>query len=406
MSPWAILDMAPTHDIREIKRAYARLLKANRPDDNPDGFQRLHQAYKSALSLAETQPAPVATPSLQHSEPLELSPEQQAAWTVTLPPAPVAEPQAPVEEPPAPAEEAVSEAHMSALLERCRALVAQHHGARQPQYWTFLSLEPLLLDTNLHHQFGDALFAILVEHQHQAPWNTTGLTPVEPEILGYLNSLFFWDTRKDELAVGKPEAVCNDLFHAIEDIQQHRSLQAVRGGKKLIRVDHEKKRNETPDEYLFASPLVRAVATLFELFLLSLAMQAVGELSLFADRFDEQARIDIRMALLLPVYLLLAALCQLSPLQATPVQRALGFRLLTRDLKRVTFKPVLLRTLVLSSVPLLIYLETLYSDAGLVLAMLLGANAFLDGKLIQDRLSGTRLIHYRLSLQRYRERTA
>lgn len=406
MNPWSILDMAPTHDSREIKRAYARLLKQNRPDDNPDGFQRLHEAYKRALSLAEAESAPVATAPLQHRDPVALSPEQQAGWTVTLTPAPVAETQAQVEEPPAPSDEAISEAHMAALLERCRKLISQHHGARQPQFWTFLSREPLLLDTRLHQQFGNALFAILVEHQHKAPWNTAGLTPVEPEILGYLNSLFFWDTRKDELSVGKPEAVCNDLFHAIEDFQDHRSLQAVRGGKKLIRVNHEKKRDETPDEYLFASPLVRAVATLFELFLLSLAMQVLGNLSLFAERFEEQARTDIRLALLLPVYLLLAALCQLSPLQATPLQRVLGFRLLTRDLKRVTLKPVLLRSLVLSTVPILIYLETFYSDAGLILVMLLGANALMDGNLIQDRLSGTRLIHYRLSLKRYRERTA
>lgn len=37
---------------REIKRAYARLLKLNRPDENPDGFQELHQAYQVALSIS------------------------------------------------------------------------------------------------------------------------------------------------------------------------------------------------------------------------------------------------------------------------------------------------------------------------------------------------------------------
>ena len=44
MSPWAILQIDASADSRTIKRAYARLLKLNRPDDDPEGFQRLHQA--------------------------------------------------------------------------------------------------------------------------------------------------------------------------------------------------------------------------------------------------------------------------------------------------------------------------------------------------------------------------
>jgi hypothetical protein len=36
-------------DESEIKRAYARLLKDNRPDENPTGFQKINEAYKAAL---------------------------------------------------------------------------------------------------------------------------------------------------------------------------------------------------------------------------------------------------------------------------------------------------------------------------------------------------------------------
>ncbi|MCL7714759.1 J domain-containing protein [Stenotrophomonas mori] len=49
---WAleILELDPGADERTIKRAYARLLRSNRPDDDPDAFQRLHQAYQAALN--------------------------------------------------------------------------------------------------------------------------------------------------------------------------------------------------------------------------------------------------------------------------------------------------------------------------------------------------------------------
>lgn len=48
---WALeaLELEPDADERTIKRAYARLLRDNRPDEDPEGFQRLHEAYQTAL---------------------------------------------------------------------------------------------------------------------------------------------------------------------------------------------------------------------------------------------------------------------------------------------------------------------------------------------------------------------
>ena len=51
--PWGFLNIEATADKREIKRAYARLIKTCRPDDDPEGFQRLREAYEMAMSLTD-----------------------------------------------------------------------------------------------------------------------------------------------------------------------------------------------------------------------------------------------------------------------------------------------------------------------------------------------------------------
>lgn len=52
MDCWNTLGLAPTNDQRAIKRAYFTLLKENRPDDDPLAFQRVREAYESALELS------------------------------------------------------------------------------------------------------------------------------------------------------------------------------------------------------------------------------------------------------------------------------------------------------------------------------------------------------------------
>jgi curved DNA-binding protein CbpA len=53
MSPFERLGIAATADEREIKRAYARELRRSRPDEDPAGFQDLHDAYQHCLAYAE-----------------------------------------------------------------------------------------------------------------------------------------------------------------------------------------------------------------------------------------------------------------------------------------------------------------------------------------------------------------
>lgn len=55
-SIWHTLGLdGPTDDMRVIKKAYATQLKLNRPDDNPDGFMALREAFTLAKNYAVSQ---------------------------------------------------------------------------------------------------------------------------------------------------------------------------------------------------------------------------------------------------------------------------------------------------------------------------------------------------------------
>ncbi len=54
-SPWQILGLdRDSATKKDVKAAYARLIKVHRPEDDPEGFQRVRQAYESALAMIES----------------------------------------------------------------------------------------------------------------------------------------------------------------------------------------------------------------------------------------------------------------------------------------------------------------------------------------------------------------
>ncbi len=54
MDVWKELGIAPTRDRREIRRAYARRLKAVHPEDDPAGFQCLRTAYEKIMAAIDS----------------------------------------------------------------------------------------------------------------------------------------------------------------------------------------------------------------------------------------------------------------------------------------------------------------------------------------------------------------
>ena len=53
MACWSILEIEVTSDITTIKRAYAKQLRRYHPEDDPEGFQRVREAYERAINYAK-----------------------------------------------------------------------------------------------------------------------------------------------------------------------------------------------------------------------------------------------------------------------------------------------------------------------------------------------------------------
>ena len=49
MNTWEVLGIEPTSDKKEIKKAYARLLKQYHPEENPEEFKQIQAAYQQCL---------------------------------------------------------------------------------------------------------------------------------------------------------------------------------------------------------------------------------------------------------------------------------------------------------------------------------------------------------------------
>lgn len=55
MTQWEILGIEPTDDLSVIKKAYSRQLKNHHPEDDPEGYQNLREAYDSITKMVKQQ---------------------------------------------------------------------------------------------------------------------------------------------------------------------------------------------------------------------------------------------------------------------------------------------------------------------------------------------------------------
>lgn len=425
MPPWDSLQIEPTADARAIKRAYAKQLKQTRPDENPQGFQQLHQAYKQALAWAEqqsSQDAPAAPPEGWHSEPLSPAPQEpveirpepepepelvpgpahtpppshdtfvtdpepdetlkQASWSVQLAPTPPP----PIDDAPAPLDTLggpvvgtdEQDQTLATLLAQARDLLQQPEGAQQADRWHFLTRTPLILDDAFNHRLGHALFAVLAEQQQ------SGQPSLSYPVVRYLNGLFNWEGQRRWLNEDFGEDTCDSLFLILDDIPLNQdAIKAVRGGQGVF-AQKKKPPQVAPEEVIMGGYLLRMLAFAMDMFLVVVgAIFVVEVLHRFGSSSDESGA-PLAIILAVPLYLLMALIMESSPMQSTPGKRLLGMRVTSRRLQRL--HP-------LHNVGRIIA----FCLTGILWKVIFIVNAFMKGHLLHDRISRSYVIQYRKS---------
>ena len=62
MNFWEILGISPTTDLAAIRHAYAEKTRACHPEEDPEGFDKLHTAFQEATQYARRRPRPTHVP--------------------------------------------------------------------------------------------------------------------------------------------------------------------------------------------------------------------------------------------------------------------------------------------------------------------------------------------------------
>lgn len=247
MSCWKTLGIEAGADKKTIKLAYAKLLKQTRPDDDPEGFAVLHNAYKTALSArpGSTGAGPVKSPSTnldlsQQADVAKSARETRKPETSSVLPRPVAVDEiatvdaAPVVEILNAPEESVEllEAntdevdeqddfqyaeHQQALLRdaeliesQVMQLIASPRRARNVEEWKFIESVPSMVDLNFSSRMSDQIFE-LVSETNMESLKTSDLQ-IEPPVLRYLSEQFQWEKDWQRLEAEYGEEQVNAIF--------------------------------------------------------------------------------------------------------------------------------------------------------------------------------------------------
>ncbi|MCG8392447.1 MAG: RDD family protein [Pseudomonadales bacterium] len=399
MTPWTLLQIDPTDDSRAIKRAYAKQLKQHRPDQDPQGFQRLHQAYKQAMAMAEReqQDPPVSSfvsQSLPETEPPP-APNDDVDTDFLRdaennPPPPshdafvmeAAETESPPQPPPreihrveplqeeAPAADDPEQVKAE-LLAQCAHTLSQSAALSRPQHWQFLVANPLILETAFNRALGQAVFRLIVDRQRP------GWAVPQRQVLAYLNDLFHWTGQRRELLASVGEDNGQWLFDLLDAApSQEPRLAAVRGGQAVTPTPQPSDPQAPASSWVYAGYGWRALCVLMDLLfvMFAISLLVIGPLKMISGEAAVPSGLWLTLGSLV-AYLLMALVLECTPLQATPAKYLLGFRVVNKNGQRLHPLHNLWR------------ITALLLLVGLLWKVIFLINAFMGGRLLHDRLS-------------------
>ncbi|NCI15738.1 J domain-containing protein [Cronobacter muytjensii] len=83
MDAWSLLGLEPTKDKSALRRAWAKVVKQHRPDQDPQMYQRLREAYEAAQRYQEEEDLDDATDGDEAQSPVVITDGDIPAWLQT-----------------------------------------------------------------------------------------------------------------------------------------------------------------------------------------------------------------------------------------------------------------------------------------------------------------------------------
>lgn len=88
MNAWEILGIEPTSDKKEIKKAYAKLLKQYHPEENPEKFKQIQVAYQQCLHSDQEIESVSYEQNIENKQDIKTQPISIKEDTIVPPPIP------------------------------------------------------------------------------------------------------------------------------------------------------------------------------------------------------------------------------------------------------------------------------------------------------------------------------
>lgn len=275
MSTWDTLAISPTVDVKEIKLAYAMLIKQIHPDDDPDGFQKLREAYEACLDnarrLKQSTTGTDLQPDRKPSGDDNISHEQRALTQPHFSGDDVGEKQG-----------EDTDQIVKALIDEIIELYHDFHRRIDPGNWQCILDRDALLRIDVKWALGCRLFSLFVEHP-----NLPG------EVYALLDGFFNWSDYQMELSRLMPEQLLDHIFWRIHHAAyKHDYL----GLKNANQIDFDKyiKLREEGAHWLAQNDMEKAEPLLEKAFTIYSEDPVLAFLSgQMAERcFDDQAAIE------------------------------------------------------------------------------------------------------------------